>query len=74
MMVFALCRTSTNARHVTQRHRGGEIGEHAGFHAAAKAVGQHGDDAAFLLDFAGKKNIAGHDLPVLSPAGRNQRL
>ena len=51
-------------RRVAQRHGGREIGQHPGFDATAEAVGQHGDDPAFLLDFPGGENIAGHRLPM----------
>jgi hypothetical protein len=43
---------------VSQGHGRGEIGEHACFDAAAQAVREHRNDAPFLPDFPGKKDIA----------------
>src|SRR5579863_1340613 len=50
-----------------ERHGGGHGGQHAGFDAAAQAIGKHGDDAAFLLDRLGEKHVSRDELPVLGP-------
>jgi len=50
---------------VAQRHRRREIRQHARLHAAAQAVGKHGDDPALLLDFPRKEDVAGNHLAAL---------